>query len=919
MKNKLVVLFTISIFLFSCSVKDKDRSGETNINTGKAYTYWWWMGNAVDTANIAYNLEMMNSAGIGGAHIIPIYGVKGEEDKFLNYLSPEWVNMVKYTSHKARELGMDIDMTLGTGWCYGGSWVEDKEGIMSARIDKIDNCHSNMAVDLTPTTSYPIDTVLYVLAECEDGKRIDLTSSVSAQNIVIPDTLSQVTLYVLRMFGPMTMVKRAAPGAEGPMLNPLSVSAFNAYTKPYDDAFEDSLGKYISSIYHDSYEYYSAKWSIELLEKFESNRGYKLQEYLPELQDRGITDLSRRVIADYRQTVFELHKDYIQAVKDWGGKNNVTFRDQAHGSPTNWLDIYAIADIPETESFGSSPFKIPKFDRDTNYISIQNVPNADVYKFASSAAHVAGKPLVSSETHTWLREHFREALSHCKPELDKLFVSGINHIYYHGTAYSPEEASWPGWLFYASTNFAPSNSQHVHLSAQNEYVENCQKLLQSTNPDNEIAVYFPFQDILHTCNIDQDILLTINVHNPQVWFYNSEFQKTLSILKDNGFGYDYISDSQLLESNPTKGGVKVLKHTFKTLIVPKCEYIPIRTMEKLAALSKAGVPIIFLDRLPEKCSGYNSSNQESTVLLEEIKQQLQEASMSNLKIIDSDKLSGQLAIWKNKQEELALHELDFIRKKDNSGCVYFISNLNSGEDINNYIPIATDSKEYIFYNPMTGEKGKAAVKKEGDKNSVLLQLKQGQSLFLFANSTKSNLTDWEYIGQTKNKIRLSGSWNLEFLEGGPTLPKPIRINELVSWTELPDTMAPYFSGLARYSIDFNLEDFDINNKYMIVFDKVKESVLIRLNGQEAVTLFSHPFEADISKFLKNGENNIELEVANLPANRIRYLDKQKVIWQKFYNINFASINYSKFDASKWEPVESGLMGDVSIVCYEKNK
>ena len=104
---------------------------------------------------------------------------------------------------------------------------------------------------------------------------------------------------------------------------------------------------------------------------------------------------------------------YNLEMMNWAGQNNVTFRNQTHGSPTNWLDVYAIADIPETESFGSSPFKIPGFDRDSNYISIQNVPNSDVYKFASSAAHVSGKLLVACETHTWLREHFsmREAVS----------------------------------------------------------------------------------------------------------------------------------------------------------------------------------------------------------------------------------------------------------------------------------------------------------------------------------------------------------------------------------------------------------------------------------------------------------------------------------------------------------------------------
>jgi predicted adenine nucleotide alpha hydrolase (AANH) superfamily ATPase len=132
-------------------------------------------------------------------------------------------------------------------------------------------------------------------------------------------------------------------------------------------------------------------------------------------------------------------------------------------------------------------------------------------------------------------------------------------------------------------------------------------------------------------------------------------------------------------------------------------------------------------------------------------------------------------------------------------------------------------------------------------------------------------------------------------------------------------MGPYFSGVARYNVEFNMEDFNPEDKYKIVFEKVKESVLIRLNGHEVTTLFAHPFEVDVSAYLQNGKNQMELEVANLPANRIRYLDKQGVTWQKFYDINFVNINYKKFDASKWDPVESGLISDVSILCFEKKE
>ena len=86
------------------------------VNTAKPWAYWWWMGSAVNEKDIAKNLEDFAAAGFGGLHIIPIYGVKGEEANFINYLSPKWVEMLDFTVEKAKTLGLGIDMTLGTGW-----------------------------------------------------------------------------------------------------------------------------------------------------------------------------------------------------------------------------------------------------------------------------------------------------------------------------------------------------------------------------------------------------------------------------------------------------------------------------------------------------------------------------------------------------------------------------------------------------------------------------------------------------------------------------------------------------------------------------------------------------------------------------------------------------------------------------------
>ena len=151
------------------------------------------------------------------------------------------------------------------------------------------------------------------------------------------------------------------------------------------------------------------------------------------------------------------------------------------------LDLYGAADIPETEIFGSIPFPIPGFRREPAEIGNPGHPPI-IHHFASSAAHVMGKPLASSETFTWLREHFHEAPSEMKPELDALFLAGINHVYYHGDAYSPADAPWPGWLFYASSQLNTRNPLWRDIGdGLNAYIARCQSLLQAGEPANVLC------------------------------------------------------------------------------------------------------------------------------------------------------------------------------------------------------------------------------------------------------------------------------------------------------------------------------------------------------------------------------------------------------------------------------------------------
>src|SRR5690606_6702787 len=68
------------------------------------------------------------------------------------------------------------------------------------------------------------------------------------------------------------------------------------------------------------------------------------------------------------------------------------------------------------------------------------------------------------------------------------------HVFYHGTAYSPQDAPWPGWLFYAAVHFTPSNSLWGDFKVLNDYVARSQSFLQAGKPANDILLYFNIAD-----------------------------------------------------------------------------------------------------------------------------------------------------------------------------------------------------------------------------------------------------------------------------------------------------------------------------------------------------------------------------------------------------------------------------------------
>src|SRR5437660_10402722 len=82
----------------------------------KPWTRWWWMGSAVDSANLSAELETLAAGGFGGVEVTSIYGVRGYERAFVPYLSDRWIELLLHAAAEARRLGLGLDMPPGSGW-----------------------------------------------------------------------------------------------------------------------------------------------------------------------------------------------------------------------------------------------------------------------------------------------------------------------------------------------------------------------------------------------------------------------------------------------------------------------------------------------------------------------------------------------------------------------------------------------------------------------------------------------------------------------------------------------------------------------------------------------------------------------------------------------------------------------------------
>ena len=838
--KRIICIFSWAMLALSASA----QSWPTPTTEAKPGTRWWWLGSAVDKENLKWNLTEYGKHGIGAVEITPIYGVQGNGANNIPYLSDQWLDMLRYTQQQANKNGIELDMSTGTGWPFGGPWVPLEES--ASKMVFVDTLMSKEAANEFAAKN----TILPLPQKEQKNSRLVLQKAYPQNNGMV----RIIALYC--KYGVMK-VKRAAPGGEGLVIDHFDKQAVANYLKHIEQAFERTKTPYPHTFFNDSYEVEAGTWTPTLLSEFEKRRGYKLEDHFPEL-----IAYEPQVLSDYRETLGDLLlENFTHQWTAWAHSHGAITRNQAHGSPANLIDCYAAVDIPEIEGFGLSNLGIKGLRQDPGKTR-KNDSDFSMLKYAPSAAHICGKPYTSSETFTWLTEHFRTSLSQLKPDIDLMFCAGVNRMFFHGTCYSPKDDEWPGWKFYASIDMSPTNSIWRDAPFFMDYVTRCQSFLQMGQPDNDFLVYLPVRDMWKK-NTGK-LLMQFSIH--AMGQLAPEFIKSILAIDKAGYDCDYISD-QLLAKVRKEGNRLVTNGgtTYKALIIPTGTTLTPQLKKELERLS----PLVVF--------GESTTDMARFAKAESMKSEC---------------------------------GLKLIRRKNANGYHYFIANL-SPNDIQQRISPSVPFKDALWFNPLNGDITSASI----HQNDIDIHLRSGESMILqlFNESIPNKTTTSQ--AQQDAPILLQTPWQLSFVESVPQINKTYQLDSLQTWESLDD-QTRILMGTGVYTTTFKLSKKQLGDgKWKIDLGDVRESARVYINDQFIGCAWCVPFVLDTQGTLKAGQNTLRIEVTNLPANRIADLDRRGVKWRKMEEINVVDINYKKTTYDQWEPMPSGLNSQVKLVRY----
>jgi alpha-L-rhamnosidase len=858
---------------------------------------WWWFGPAVTKPELQKELETMRGAGIGGVEIQPVYPLMLDNPakgiKNLRYLSPEFLDDLSFANRTARALGLRVDITLGSGWPYGGP--KTTLALAAGKLKVV-------PIPLTGATVTPprlADGESVIAAFVVSGTAESFDPASARRFGALPSNPSpasgpQTVLFFIASHTGQT-VKRPAFGAEGYVLDHFSRAAIDEHLNDVATPLLNAFGSQPPySVFSDSLEVYGSDWTPQLPAEFKKLRGYDLIPHLPELFAGG-TPEAEAVRHDWGQTLSDLVRDnYLAPITQFAEAHHSLFRSQTYGLPAVTLADEAVPNLPEGEGPQWRAFSFTRW--------------------ASSASHLYNRDVTSAETWTWLHSPaFRATPLDMKAEADRMFLLGINQIVGHGYPYSPPGAGEPGWSLYAAAVFNSHNPWFPVMPDIMKYLQRVSWLLRQGKPDNDIAILLPEDDAQAAFSPGH-----VSVTDEMRKLIAPELMATIL---DAGYNVDYIDAASInkLEAIP-----------YPVLILPPTDRIPLATYRMIESYATATGKVIAIGKLPSLAPGL--LEQKNSAEVASLSQKL--FTENGHKGVFVDSISGlgtalHNALPPDLDATGQTAGLGFIHRKLPARDVYFVANT-SNKPIDGSIQFRSDRLFVETWDPDSGSILSTASRSGGKPVLLLLAPYQSRVYVLTdhpeAATGRPGTTRQSTSSSEEQLADLSSGWQIRFAGTASSQP----LSSLTSWTELPGRQ--YYSGEADYTRSFALDnaptsathillDFGqgaptvdnrptyANGMHALLDPPIREAAIVFVNGQRAGSLWHPPYRIDISSLVHRGRNRVEVRVYNTAINLLAGQPPHD------YSALYAKYGkrFEPQDMENLKPIPSGLFGPIRLL------
>ncbi|UYO97112.1 glycosyl hydrolase [Microbacterium sp. M28] len=528
---------------------------------------WWWFGPRVDRTDLIADLDAMRAAGIGGVELSVVYPLSEDSDR---YLSETFLADARFAAEAAAERGMRFDLTLGSGWSFGGPHITDETAARKLSWDRRDI--SVAAADIPVANSWPGDR--FIAAYVGDGSIQEPPEEYDV--VAVEDGVLHIPagngprlllLCTARLTG--QQVKRAAVGAEGPVLDHFSRAATEAHIAAVCDPLLDAVpAELLGSVFCDSLEAYAADWSLGVFEAFRAKHGYDPVPVLHRLHTGSAA--GRDLRADYYGTLTALYEqNFVVPLRAWAAGRGVPLRIQGYGEPPAGISSYRFADAFEGEGWGWRELTQTRW--------------------ATSAAHLYDRDVVSSETWTWIHSpSFRATPMDLRGEAHEHLLAGINQFIGHGWPHSPSSVPGKGWMLYAAGAFDTRNPWSPAMPGLISYLHRLSWLMRQGRHIADVGVYTSPRAV-------GAILRSGEPSELNLWRSTNDFvgDALTGAIREGGFDYDAWDDDAVFPAIERYGA----------LVLPRGSVVPADVAQRLSAHILDGGVVLALGEAPTGVEG----------------------------------------------------------------------------------------------------------------------------------------------------------------------------------------------------------------------------------------------------------------------------------------------------------------------------